>query len=112
MTDDQGHELAYRRGVEAGEVEARLASHDRHFAGINGSLADIAREMQQLALAVQRLGDQALARDSVALAITSALKERSERAWSPFVRMFAVIAALAGLAAIAWLIYFAVGIPH
>jgi hypothetical protein len=96
---------AYDRGTVAGEIAARLAGHDQHFAAINGHLADLAQELHSLTLAVQRLGDQADASAATVLATASALKaadearrDKTEQSWSPFAR---IVAALSGLAAIA-----------
>jgi hypothetical protein len=104
-TDD-----AYDRGHMAGEINARLAGHDRHFQTINGSLADVAKEMHGLTLAVQRLGDQAVARDATVVTTAKALKDaedarraQSDQSWSPFARLLAVLGGLAALAAVAGL---------
>ncbi len=85
---------AYNRGELAGQIAARLAGHDQHFASINGSLADLAREMHELTLAVQRLGDQAVSRDATVITTAAALKDaeaarwdRTDRSWSPLVRL-------------------------
>ncbi len=92
----------YDRGVAAGEIAARLAGHDQHFAAINGSIADVAREMHALTLAVQRLGDQAVSRDATVLTTAAALKDAEEARrslgesrWTPYTKGFAVLAALA-----------------
>jgi hypothetical protein len=93
---------AFDRGAVAGEIAARLKGHDEHFAKINGSLDLVAEEMHGLKLAVQRLGDQAVSRDATVLTTAAALKEaeaarrdKSEQAWSPVAKAFAVIAAVA-----------------
>lgn len=93
---------AYDRGHIAGEIAARLANHDRHFAAINGSVEDLKDEMHALILAVQRLGDQAVAREATVLTTASALKEsdqarrdKSDQSWSPWAKGFAVLAAVA-----------------
>jgi hypothetical protein len=93
---------AFDRGAVAGEIAARLAGHDKHFAVINGSLDHVANELRDLTLAVQRLGDQAVSRDATVLTTAAALKEaeaarrdKSEQAWSPVAKAFAVIAAVA-----------------
>lgn len=98
---------AYDRGVVAGEIAARLAGHDKHFASINGSLAKIAEEMHGLRLAVQRLGDQAEANAATVLTTAKALKEaeearrdKSDQSWSPWQKLFAGLGALAALAGI------------
>jgi len=92
----------FDRGHLAGEIAARLAGHDQHFASINGSLADIANEMHALTLAVQRLGDQAVSRDATVVTTAAALKDaedarrsKSESSWSPVQKAFAVLAAIA-----------------
>lgn len=97
----------YQRGHAAGGINERLASHDRHFEAINGSLAQMAREMHNLTLAVQRLGDQAVARDATVVTTAAALKEaedarrdRTDRSWSPFAKLFAVLGAASALAAV------------
>jgi hypothetical protein len=102
---------SYDRGHAAGEIAARLAGHDQHFTAINGSLADFAREMHDLTLAVQRLSDQAVSRDATVIATAAALKDaedarrdRSERSWSPLARFSLAIAAVGALVGI----YFAV----
>ena len=98
---------AYDRGHIAGEIAARLAGHDEHFAAINGSLANIAGEMHALTLAVQRLGDQAVARDATVVTTAAALKDaedarrgKAEQIWTPFARMIAVLGGLAAVAAV------------
>jgi hypothetical protein len=102
---------AYDRGVIAGEVAARLAGHDEHFAAINGALTRVAEELHGLRLAVQRLGDQAAARDATAATTAAALKDAddarrdaAERRWSPVAKVFAVLGALAAVAAVAGLL--------
>lgn len=104
---------AYDRGVLAGEINARLAGHDAHFAAINGSMAKMAAEMHNLTLAVQRLGDQAVSRDATVLTTAAALKDaedarrsKTEASWSPWQKLFAVLGAAAALAAVVGL-YFA-----
>jgi hypothetical protein len=110
MPEEPG--AAYDRGVIAGAIETRLAGHDKHFETINGSLAKIAEEMHGVKLALQRLADQAIAdaatRISTAEAVEKARKEaadslenertlrrdRAERTWSPWAKLFAVIAAV------------------
>lgn len=111
MTEEAGD--AYDRGHTAGEIAARLAGHDRHFATINGSLAAVALEMHALTLAVQRLGDQAVSRDATVITTAKALKDaedarrdNAERAWSPVSRLLAVVGGFAALATVVGL-YFA-----
>jgi hypothetical protein len=92
---------AYDRGAVAGEIGARLAGHDKHFEAINGSLEKIAEELHGLKLAVQRLGDQAVARDATVVTTAAALKDaeearrdKVEQSWSPMSRVIAVIGAI------------------
>jgi hypothetical protein len=105
---------AYDRGAAAGEIAARLAGHDKHFAAINGSLADIAKEMHALTLAVQRLGDQAVSRDATVVTTAAALKDaedarrsKDDRSWSPIARLFAGLGAAAALASLIGAVYLA-----
>jgi hypothetical protein len=95
---------AYDRGELAGQIAARLAGHDQHFAAINGSLADLAREMHDLTMAVQRLGDQAVSRDATVVTTAAALKDaeaarrdKADRSWSPLARLSAAIGGAAAL---------------
>jgi hypothetical protein len=98
---------AYDRGHVAGGTDERLRGHDLHFAAINGQLARVAEEMHALTLAVQRLGDQAIARDATVIATAKALKEaddqrraKGEQSWTPVGRILAVLGGLAALAAV------------
>lgn len=105
-------QAAYERGTIAGEINARLAAHDRHFAQINGSVEKVAVELHGLTLAVQRLGDQAVARDATVVSTAAALKEaedarrdRTEQSWSPWTKAFAVLAAVATAVGLYYLIF-------
>lgn len=98
---------AYQRGHAAGGIAERLDSHDRHFAAINGSLADMVREMHSLTLAVQRLADQAVSRDATVVTTAAALKDADEarrqketQAWSPWAKLFAALGAASALAVV------------
>ena len=100
----ESHQEAYDRGAEAGRIEARLDQYDKHFQAINGSVADTARELHNLTLAVQRLGDQADASAATVIATASALKaadearrDKTEQAWSPMQRGLAILAGLAAV---------------
>jgi len=102
---------AYDRGHLAGEINARLAGHDQHFASINGSLADIANEMHGLKLAVQRLGDQAASDATTRISTAAALKDaeearraKTDQSWSPWAKLIAVILALVAVVSlyVAW----------
>jgi hypothetical protein len=103
---------AYDRGVAAGEILARLAGHDVHFATINGSMARVADEMHQLVLQVQRLGDAADADRSTVKTTAVALKDaddarrdQSATRWSPMARVIAVVGAVgAAVSTIAYLL--------
>ena len=95
-------EDAYERGHIAGEIAARLAGHDKHFADINGSIEKLATRMHENTMAVQRLADQQVARDATVLTTAAALKDaeearrdKTEQSWSPLTRAFAVLAAIA-----------------
>jgi deoxyribodipyrimidine photolyase len=99
---------AYDRGVQQGEVEARLAGHDRHFAAINGNLTKLAdaltsvgSELVIIRLALQRLADGAVSRDATTITTAAALKDAeearratSEQRWTPLARTIAIIGAL------------------
>jgi hypothetical protein len=98
---------SYDRGHVDGVIAARLAGHDAHFAAINGSLADMVQEMRELTLAVQRLGDQAVARDATVVTTAAALKDAeearrstSDRSWTPVTRVIAVLGGVAALIAV------------
>ena len=97
-------ETEFDRGHTAGEIAARLAGHDKHFATINGSIGDMTREMHNLTLAVQRLGDQAVSRDATVVTTAAALKDaeearrsQAESSWSPWQKLLAVIGGLVAL---------------
>jgi type VI protein secretion system component VasF len=101
------HDESYDRGHIDGVIAARLAGHDAHFAAINGSLAVMAEEMRKLTLAVQRLGDQAVARDATVVTTAAALKDAedarrstSDRSWTPVTRVIAVLGGIAALIAV------------
>lgn len=107
---------AYERGALAGEISARLAGHDAHFAAINGHLATLAVDFREIKLSLQRMADQresdllivkataeAVEKTvrSTAASLEDSRAERrhaAERDWSPYQRLFTVVAALATLA--------------
>lgn len=98
---------AYERGEAAGQVIARLAGHDKHFASINGQLAALVKELHQLTLAVQRLGDEAIASAATAHTTATALekaddarRKAAEHRWSPLQRLSALGGILAAMAAV------------
>ena len=97
---------AYERGHLAGEIAARLAGHDQHFAAINGHLADLVTGQEAVRLAVQRLADQAVSRDATVVTTAAALKDaedarraKGDQSWTPIQRFIAVVTVLAVLAA-------------
>ena len=85
----------YERGVAAGEIAARLRGHDEHLAAINGSMADVARQLKALVLEVQWLADAAEADRRTVVTTAKALKDASDAGWSPWARAGAMLAALA-----------------
>jgi hypothetical protein len=105
--DETAYDRGHDAGRDAGRIDARLAGHDKHFAAINGSLATIADELAGLKLAVQRLGDQAVARDATVVTTAAALKDaeearraKSEQTWSPLAKVMASLGTLATVAGV------------
>jgi len=97
----------FDRGHTAGEISARLAGHDQHFAQINGSIARLADEMHQMVLAVQQLSIEATAREATVVTTAAALKTADDArrnadkaSWSPLARFLAAIAGAAALASV------------
>jgi hypothetical protein len=102
---------AYERGVSAGEITQRLADHDRHFAKLNGTMGDVAKALQGLTLAVQRLGDAADADRATVKTTAEALekqdkarRDQSESRWSPAAKTIAVPGALAAVVTVVTLV--------
>lgn len=100
-------ESEYERGVIAGGIESRLAGHDKHFAKINGSLDEVAKQLNALALGVQRLADQAVSRDATVITTAAALKDAEEvrrnsstQRWEPKARTIAVLTVVLAVVAI------------
>jgi len=94
---------------EHGKIDERLASHDKHFERINGSLADVAKNLASLNLGIQRLIDSAQADRATVLTAAKALKDADEARrdkgdarWSPVQRLAAV---LGGMAAVVGALY-------
>jgi hypothetical protein len=115
MPDD--HE-EYDRGHVAGGIDARLAGHDRHFEAINGNIARVGDELHEMKMAVQRLADQAVARDATVVTTAAALKDaedarrdKSEQTWSPIAKLLAILGSITTVVAVAVSIYLAVR-PH
>ena len=103
---------SYDRGHVAGEIAARLADHDRHFAAINGSMGRLADEMHALVLGVQRLGDAADADRATVKTTATALKDAddarrdsTDQRWSPKAKLIAAVAAVAAAIEALVLIY-------
>ncbi len=91
----------YDRGHVAGGIDARLAGHDAHFARINGSLADVARELAGVKLALQRLADSADADRRTVVTTAAALKDAEEARrstttdrWGPWQKAAVLIGAV------------------
>ena len=104
-TAEREYQRGQKDGEIAGQINARLADHDRHFAAINGSVAKVAQELHGLNLAVQRLADSNIARDERVLATASALKDADDtrRAqitdrWSPWEKGIALVVAVTAVA--------------
>lgn len=101
-------EEAYRRGLAAGEVTAKLAQHEAHLATINGSIEGLRHEMGSLTGEVHSLRDELAGREANAEAAASALRNaddarrsEAEMSWGRFQRVFAIIATVAALITIA-----------
>ncbi len=111
---------AFDRGHHEGGVEARLDQHEAHLKTINGSITAGVTGLAEVRSVVQQLGSDVNARlDTViataqaaaatVIATAEALKaadearrdaddeshKKSDRTWTPFQRVFAVIAAVA-----------------
>jgi predicted polyphosphate/ATP-dependent NAD kinase len=91
---------AYGRGVTAGDIAARLAGHDRHFATINGSLGDLVVELRGLRSEVTRTADRAEQSARTVLDTAAAVRAAGDRAWLPWSRTIALVAAGAAVASI------------
>jgi hypothetical protein len=117
MADQNQNE--YERGVAAGQVLARLDSHDQHLGKINGSMENVAEEMHklnrantELLLAIQRLADAAAADRATVVTTATALekaeaarREKSVRRWTPVERLIGLVFAVVALVGlIAWAI--------
>jgi hypothetical protein len=101
----------YDRGVAAGQVLARLDSHEAHLSAINGSTERVAMELSRLSkgnaellLSVQRLADAAEADRRTVIATAAALEKdeaqrrgNSERKWTPVQRLIAVLGVVIAL---------------
>jgi len=99
----------FERGHAAGEIAARLANHDQHFAAINGSLERVANELHQMRMEIQRQGDRAEADRLTVRTTAEALKKADdarraagEQRWTPMGRIAVMAGALAALAGIAF----------
>jgi len=112
VAEDDAYQRGHLAGEAAGQIAARLDDHDKHFASINGQLAKIGEEIHAMVLGVQRLGDQAVARDATVLTTAAALKDaeearrdKSELAWSPVAKALTAISGVVAvlLLLLAWL---------
>jgi hypothetical protein len=108
----------YDRGHIAGRIEERLTQAETHLAKINGSMADVARQLSKLNLGVQSLCDEQIASSKAAVAAAAALErtvattaqalrlaDQDRRAdaadrWSPWAKVIAVLGGLAALVAV------------
>jgi hypothetical protein len=102
----------YDRGHIAGGIDARLAEHDEHFRRINGSIENVAAELRQVNLSLQRLADQRLADNDTVVATAAALKDaeearrdKSERSWTPVARVAVVVSAVVAVVGVVLAIY-------
>lgn len=91
-----------------GSIVARLDNYDRKFEvvdrkfeTINGSQATTANELIKMNLTLQKLSDQADAREDKAIATAIALekadtarREKAEQGWAPWTRLAAVVGGL------------------
>jgi hypothetical protein len=91
---------AYAKGVEAGEIAARLLNHDKHFEALNGSLKEIAKSLGLVTQGLQSINDQMETRDKVLKELEDARATKAARRWTPFTRVFAVLAAVSTLVSI------------
>lgn len=91
MSEDQ---TPYERGVRAGAQQEQIDEHDRHFIRINGSLEKVASNLAVLSMGVQRIEDAMASNEKTVTATARALKEASDKAWTPWARFFAVIGAM------------------
>jgi hypothetical protein len=96
---------AYFRGKTEGRIEARLDGHDKQLAAINGSVTRTAEALSELASQVQRLGDQAIAREATVITTAKALKDaqdaqrdKTEQTWLTPLRLITIMASLATVA--------------
>ena len=105
------HKEAYERGAVAGEISARLAGHDKHFATINGNLVDMTKEIHDLTLAVQRMGDLMASEERTVDKLEDAAltrqvkKDRPLMSVSQWAGIVAVVVAVLGIAITLYLIY-------
>lgn len=65
----------FQLGHDAGVIKAKLDEHDRHFNKLNNSQELVAQRLEDLAAQVQRLGDQAAARDVTVITTAAALEK-------------------------------------
>jgi hypothetical protein len=98
---EETNKEAYERGAVAGEISARLAGHDTHFAAINGHLAEMIVEIREMKMSMQRIEDAGDARaadhSSTGAAIKESTADRRARVeqWYFLVGMIGVFLAVA-----------------
>jgi hypothetical protein len=114
----------YERGVAAGQVLARLDSHDSHLGKINGSMERVADELArvrgqnaELLLTIQRLSDSAESDRKTVVTTATALEKadearrnQEEAGWTPMQRM-AIIAAVV-VPVLTLVVYIILGLKH
>ena len=93
----------FSAGREAGRVDATLEDHSAHLSQINGSIDRFTNEVAALTLQIQRLGDAANADRQTVKVTAAALKDADDarrdkgtQRWTPWQRLIAVVAAVAG----------------
>ncbi len=89
MTD-----TAYQRAFAEGALEARVSNHDKHLEAVNGSLAEISKALIATNKVLQTLVDQADTRETVLQEEAAKRASRGLARWSPYTKVFAVLAAL------------------
>ncbi len=102
MSEDvrPGEPGAYDRGVKAGQIDRQLSQHGERLDKINGSMADVAKQMAGVHLALQQITNQMTAEGVTRTATALALKEAAEaqrqateKRWSPVQKWIAFVSA-------------------
>lgn len=100
MTEPQSPMSEYDRGHIAGRIEERLTRTESHLKAINGSMAEVAKELTKLTLAVQALRDEQATTARVLREANTAQRETSAVRWSPWAKLLAVAGGFAALAVV------------